>query len=112
MCVQPNAVARKAIPYMVLYCLTPPQFHRYSSLTLCPPCPAWGEKNDGMDDDCIVFGGGGTRLVNRSSRRARSQNPHVSQRTRNMGHPARVFTEWQLATDNWPLFLRSSRCSN
>jgi hypothetical protein len=43
MCVQPNAVARKAIPYMVLYCLTPARFHRYSSLTLCPPYPAWGE---------------------------------------------------------------------
>jgi len=43
MCVQPSALARKVTPYMVLYCLTPPQFHRYSSLTLCPPNPAQGE---------------------------------------------------------------------
>src|ERR1700722_4504219 len=52
MSVQPSAVARKAIPYMVLYCLTPPQFHRYSSLTLCPPYPARGE-NVGKTVRCI-----------------------------------------------------------
>src|SRR5258708_22943912 len=41
MCVQPNALDRKAIQYIVLYCLTPARFRRYSSLNLCPPCPAW-----------------------------------------------------------------------
>src|SRR5580704_1120009 len=41
--VQPSAVICKPTPYMVLYSLTPGQFHRYSSLTLCPPCPARGE---------------------------------------------------------------------
>ena len=40
MCVQPNAVNRKAIQYIVLYCLTPPPLHRYSYLNLCPPYPA------------------------------------------------------------------------
>src|ERR1700729_1600688 len=54
---------------MVLYCLTPPQFHRYSSLTLCPPRPAWGENSDGPNDKSIVFDSGGICLVNRRSLR-------------------------------------------
>jgi hypothetical protein len=33
--VQPSAVGRKAIQYMVLYCLTPGRFHGYSSLNSC-----------------------------------------------------------------------------
>src|SRR5579864_180832 len=45
MSVQLNAVSCKPTLYMVLYCLTPARFHRYSSLTLCPPYPAWGEKS-------------------------------------------------------------------
>jgi hypothetical protein len=44
MCVQPNAVSCNATQYIVLYCLTPAGFRRYSSFNLCPPCPAWGEK--------------------------------------------------------------------
>ena len=37
--------ALSAIPplHIVLYCLTPPEFRRYSSLTLCLPYPAQGE---------------------------------------------------------------------
>jgi hypothetical protein len=61
MCVQPSAVERKVIQHIVLYCLTPPRFRRYSSFNLCPPSPAW----DGMVEACIVFYWGGIRLVNR-----------------------------------------------
>jgi hypothetical protein len=64
MSVQPNAVARKATPYMVLYCLTPPQFPRYSSLTLCPPFPAWGENDRDSVAASIEFPRGGILLVN------------------------------------------------
>jgi hypothetical protein len=103
MCVQPNAVGPKALPYIVLYCLTPAQFHRYSSLTLCTPYPAWGAINDGPHRASIKFGGeeSGWLIGNAG------ENPHVSQMRRDMGHPI----QWQLA-DNRPLFLRSSRCSN
>jgi hypothetical protein len=45
MCVQPRALAGKAIQYMVLYCLTPPPFHRYSCLNLWWPPPA-GDKTE------------------------------------------------------------------
>jgi hypothetical protein len=41
MCVQPRALVRKVIQYMVLYCLTPPLFHRYSGLNLWSALPAW-----------------------------------------------------------------------
>ena len=64
MCVQPNALALKAIQYMVLYCLTPPPFHRYSCLNLCPPSPAW----DGMEPNVSFAEGKGIRLVNRAVR--------------------------------------------
>jgi len=43
MYVQYNAVESKRILHIVLYCLTPPEFRRYSSLNSCPPYPAWGE---------------------------------------------------------------------
>ena len=52
MCVQPNALGRKAIQYIVLYCLTPARFRRYSSLNLCPPYPAW----DGIGMSMHRFG--------------------------------------------------------
>jgi hypothetical protein len=101
MCVQPNAVRDKAIPYMVLYCLTPPRFHRYSSLTLCPPPPAWGE-NDVEE----------WSKRDRGMHRIDERNP-VSKHA----YPSRPRAEvrqndWQPGTDHWPLFLRSSRCSN
>src|SRR5208283_3044240 len=103
MCVQPNAVRGKAIPYMVLYCLTPPRFHRYSSLTLCVPYPAWGVNNDAMVDARIALSAGGICLVNKPSRGARSQNPHpVAKNATRMGQPC----------DDWLLVPRSSRCSN
>ena len=96
---QPNAVFCSATPYMVLYCLTPPRFHRYSSLTLCTPCPAWGEKSDGTYEACIVFSGGGICLVNGSSPPyARSKSPCFA-RMRNM--PEVRVHDWQRATDNW-----------
>ena len=60
MCVQPNAVTGKAIQYMVLYCLTPAPFHRYSCLNLCPPSPA----RDGVVLIWHLFEGGGIPLVN------------------------------------------------
>jgi len=49
MCVQWSAVLGKPPLHMVLYCLTPAEFHRYSSLTLCLPYPAWGENNAGTE---------------------------------------------------------------
>src|ERR1700730_4346754 len=99
--VQPNAVSCKPIPYMVLYCLTPPQFHRYSSLTLCPPYPAGGE-NVAEEWSERDRGTNGIDERNPVSKHARPSSRH--------GH-ARP-SDWQLATDQWPPFLRSSRCSN
>jgi hypothetical protein len=58
--VQPNALPAKPIQDIVLYCLTPPLFHRYSCLNLCPPPPAW----DGLNLKMHAFAGGGIRLVN------------------------------------------------
>ena len=63
MCVQPSALGRKGIQYMVLYCLTAPPFHRYSWLNLCPPNPA----RDGIKPDAHFAEGKGIRVVNRSS---------------------------------------------
>jgi hypothetical protein len=64
MCVQPNAVGRKAIPYIVLYCLTPARFHRYSSLTLGLPYPAWGEDDAEACIERFSEGPRGISLVN------------------------------------------------
>jgi hypothetical protein len=61
--VQFQAFARKAIQYMVLYCLTPPLFHRYSCLNLCPLSPAW----DGFEQSAYFVEEEGIRLVNRLS---------------------------------------------
>lgn len=86
MCVQPNALARKAIQYIVLYCLTPPPFHRYSWLILCPPFPAWDgmHRKLGPKADCAEDTG--IRLVNR---------------------PERVEIEnWPLTTGHWPLHFQ------
>jgi len=60
MCVQPSALAHKAIQYMVLYCLTPRPIPRYSDLTLCPPSPAW----DGIEPIVRFAEVRGTRVVN------------------------------------------------
>jgi hypothetical protein len=68
MCVQPSALALKVIQYIVLYCLTPPPFHRYSWLILCPPSPA----QDGLNRKIEPIGnsaeGAGICLVNRPKR--------------------------------------------
>jgi hypothetical protein len=81
MCVQPGALGRKVIQYIVLYCLTPPPFRRYSCLNLCPPFPA----QDGIKPKASFAEGKGIRLVNSSSRL--EQKAHFSQKTRKMGHP-------------------------
>src|SRR5580692_1926474 len=100
MCVQPRAVARKVIQYIVLYCLTPPRFRRYSSFNLCPASPAWGEEVV-CGFSSIVFGGGGIRLVNMASKHGwrgracmtKSKKTHFSRKkdAREMGHPAAAF---------------------
>jgi hypothetical protein len=64
MCVQPNALDRKAIQYIVLYCLTPPLFHRYSWLNLCPPYPAQVGTGYGAKPMRHLSAGEGIRLVN------------------------------------------------
>ena len=64
--VQPSALGCKAIQYIVLYCLTPARFHRYSSSNLCPPYPV----EDGIKKSMRRFGGGGIRLVNSGVRMA------------------------------------------
>ena len=71
MSVQYSAVTGKPPLYIVLYCLTQARIHRYSSLNLCPPYPAWGENNDGTEDTGIKLDAAGIRLVN-------SQDPHFS----------------------------------
>ena len=101
MCVQPSAVALKPIPYMVLYCLTPPQFHRYSSLTLCPPYPAWAENV-----------AGNWRGRNRSMHRTEERNPVSKHACPGHRHANARPNDRPFATDNWPLVVRSSRCSN
>ena len=99
MYVQPNAVVRKVTPYMVLYCLTPPQFHRYSSLSLCSPYPAWGVKLPKHASN----GEGGTLLVNMLRNKVYTQVQPLGSES----------SDWQLATDHWQPFLpRSLRCSN
>ena len=78
MSVQYNAVSSMPPLYIVLYCLTPPEFRRYSSLNLCPRYPAWGGNGDRVDCACNKSDGGGIRLVNR---RCASDNLQVWQKT-------------------------------
>ena len=98
MSVQYRAVFANPTLHIVLYCLTPPEFHRYSSLNSCSPYPAWGENNDGSDPASIELGKAGIRLVNselpqvlaqrlRQTWGVRDKNPHVSQNRQDMGHP-------------------------
>src|ERR1700674_303283 len=65
MCVQPRALGYKVIQYIVLYCLTPPLFRRYSWINLWSPSPAW----DGFGFKRASYSDGGIRLVNRPGRR-------------------------------------------
>ena len=67
--VQPNALERKAIQYIVLYCLTPPRFHRYSSSNLCSAHPA-GER---IGVRKYRFSAGGIVLVNRLGKQHNEQ---------------------------------------
>jgi len=94
MAVQYNALSCIPPLHIVLYYLTPAEFRRYSSLTLCPPFPAWGETNDCADGVCSNSSGKGIRLVNRS----RSRNPPISRNRRDLGYP--FLWDWQLATDH------------
>jgi hypothetical protein len=66
MCVQPEALARRAIQYIVLYCLTPPLFDRYSGLNLCPPYPARDGTGHGIELREHFAEGEGIRVVNSS----------------------------------------------
>jgi len=98
--VQPSALGRKAIQYIVLYCLTPPRFHRYSSFNLCPPYPAWGENLDGKG-----------RAMHRFRRRGNPSGKHLCPAV----EPSlpKASRNSQLTTGNWQLlFPRSKRCSN
>ena len=134
MCVQPRALARKAIQYMVLYCLTPPLFDRYSWLNLCPPYPA----GDGVKRNARFAEGKGIRLVNRSRRSTRETGRGSvawshERSPRGRRYPSRakahVFMGWRAArlkpchtrselrdnSSHWPMataFTRSSRCLN
>ena len=109
MSVQYNAVASNPTLYIVLYCLTPPQFHRYSSLTLCPPFPAWGDKETqiGSSRECGRHPKRKRNLPGKqcsvsTARRKQSQNPHpVANGATRMGHP-------KIGS----IGLRSLRCSN
>ena len=81
MCVQPNALGLKAIQYIVLYYLTPPRFHRYSSLICARPI-----QPGRIDLSRHHSGAGGIGLVNRL-----------------------VITttdDWPLITGHWPLRLQ------
>jgi hypothetical protein len=94
MSVQYKAVSVNPPLYIVLYCLTPPQFHRYSSLTLCSLYPASGENGDRANCACNKSGGGGIRLVNSY---AMYENSHFWQNRPEMRHPI----HWQLTTGQW-----------
>ena len=106
MSVQYSAVLSIPPLYMVLYCLTPPEFDRYSSLNLCPPYPAWGE-NVRQHVRAMGRVWHPTRERNLPGKQAlRGANAHASQMRRDMRHP--IYR--QLITDRWPLELM--HCSN
>jgi hypothetical protein len=91
MCVQPNALNGKAIQYIVLYCLTPPLFHRYSYLNLCPSSPAQVGTDCEIEPMRHLSEGRGIHLVNSSGCVEIDHLP--------------------LTTGHWPLlFPRSPRC--
>lgn len=70
MCVQPKALVPKVIQYIVLYCLTPPPFHRYSCFILCPPYPAQDGGVHETKPNAHFAEGKGIRLVNRAAHAA------------------------------------------
>ena len=100
MAVQYKAVSCIPPLYLVLYCLTPAEFGRYSNLNLCPPFPAWGETNYCARLNCNKPDGRGIRLVNR---RTLYENPHFWQKRPEVAPT--VPGHWQLAADHWPLEL-------
>jgi hypothetical protein len=63
MCVQPSAVELRVIQYMVLYCLTPPRFRRYSSSNLCRQVELCARQG-GVSVRGLVSGGAGIQPVN------------------------------------------------
>src|SRR5581483_3152971 len=98
MSVQYKAVSSNPPLHIVLYCVTPPEFRRYSSLTLCPPCPAWGE--------CVEQNGSAEDRERHPSREGNLPGKPRCGR-RQLGP-----NDWQLAVDRRSLDRRSSRCSN
>jgi len=109
MSVQYKAVFPNPPLHIVLYCLTPVEFRRYSSLTLCLPYPAWGENNGESDDASIELGAKGIRVVNtgrwpicvrlpRDTMRVSSKNPTPGKTGQQWGTP---FILWKQATDHW-----------
>src|SRR5215471_5166147 len=110
MSVQYKAVSSIPPLYIVLYCLTPPEFRRYSSLNLCLPHPAGAEHADGARYASIVVAKRGIRVVN-SKATAVSGSETPASRTkcqREMGHPDGLLLptgHWQLTTGSRPLEL-------
>src|SRR5215469_12925988 len=105
MSVQYSAVSAISPLHIVLYCLTPPEFRRYSSLTLCLPYPARGEKNTGVEIAGIVVRNG----RNPSGKQGEMLGSRAETCAK-MGTPQKSPTA-HMAADS-PLVLRSSRCSN
>ena len=105
--VQPNAVRDKAIQYIVLYCLTPARFGRYSSLNLCVPCPARGEKWEAVLCPQVEES---VWLTDRAGMISRHQTKFPRSRKAGETWGTQFGFSWQLATGNWPLELM--RCSN
>src|SRR5580765_6234095 len=101
MAVQYRAVS--AIPplHIVLYCLTQPEFRRYSSLTLCQPYPARGGNERRSNGSLQRIAGKGNPC---SKHGPRIRNPPL------LAKPARNGTHISVTTDRWPLEL--THCSN
>ena len=91
MAVQYKAVSCIPPLYIGLYFLTPAEFRRYSSLSLCSPNPVWGERNDRANGVCNKSGGEGIRLVNRFA--------HIG-KSRLLAKPVRNGAPGS-ATDHW-----------
>jgi len=81
---------------MVLYCLTPPRFPRYSSLNLCPPRPALGENDAITATQGSFLRQRGITLVNR---RAPQEQRQKSRR----GETPKPGLYRQLTTTDWPM---------
>jgi hypothetical protein len=121
MSVQYGEVLSKAIQDIVLYCLTPVRFRRYSSLNLCRALSSRGRKTTICSRDEHRFGHGRNPSVNSFNsavsipmlrnlgetwRAHNFENYHFSRKRREMA-PGPL-----LGTGNSQQVLRSERCSN